>query len=73
MCVCRMNVCAIWSRAQLGQGIRMGGGSVMPITGPGGLQQQHPHHSTLDRRSSGSLRVSVLALHNKHLNCVIEK
>lgn len=45
------------SSAQLGQGIRTGGGSVVPITGPGGLQQHHHHHS-IDRRSSGSLRVS---------------
>lgn len=53
------------SSAQLGQGIRMGGGSVMPITGPGGLQQQHhPHHSTIDRRSSGSLRVRFFNLNN---------
>lgn len=42
-------------RSQLGQGIRTGG-SVVPITGPGGLQQQY--HS-MDRRSSGSLRVST--------------
>lgn len=47
-------------RAQLGQGIRTGGGSVVPITGPGGLQQQHHHHNTTDRRASGSLRVSNL-------------
>lgn len=42
-------------RANLGQGIRTGGGCVVPITGPAGLQ-------TNDRRSSGSLRVSFLAL-----------
>lgn len=59
-CICV--VCRLESSAQLGQGIRMGGGSVMPITGPGGLQQ-HPHHSTLDRRSSGSLRVSHCKQH----------
>lgn len=41
-------------RANLGQGIRTGGGCVVPITGPAGLQ-------TNDRRSSGSLRVSFLA------------
>lgn len=39
-------------RATLGQGIRSGG-SVVPITGPGGLQSQ-----TTDRRANGSLRVS---------------
>lgn len=57
-----------WTRnncsAHLGQGIRMGGGSVVPITGPGGLQQHsnaHHHHS-VDRRSSGSLRVSFYLL-----------
>ncbi|KAJ6641775.1 Kazrin [Pseudolycoriella hygida] len=43
------------ARSQLGQGIRTGG-SVVPITGPGGLQQQY--HS-MDRRSSGSLRGSL--------------
>lgn len=40
-------------RATLGQGIRSGG-SVVPITGPGGLQTQ-----TTDRRANGSLRVSI--------------
>uniref|UniRef100_T1GHV3 SAM domain-containing protein n=1 Tax=Megaselia scalaris TaxID=36166 RepID=T1GHV3_MEGSC len=38
------------ARATLGQGIRSGTG-VVPITGPGGLQQ---HYATTDRRSSGS-------------------
>lgn len=51
-------------RAQLGQGIRIGGGSVMPITGPGGLHQhanthQHMHHHSVDRRTNGHLRVSI--------------
>lgn len=41
----------------------MGGGSVMPITGPGGLQQHHNSHAShgqnsVDRRASGSFRVS---------------
>ncbi|XP_037918589.1 kazrin isoform X3 [Hermetia illucens] len=43
------------ARATLGQGIRSGCG-VVPITGPGGLQQ---HYTTSDRRSSGSLRISA--------------
>lgn len=47
-------VCGCY-RATLGQGIRSGCG-VVPITGPGGLQQ---HYTTSDRRSSGSLRVST--------------
>lgn len=57
----RENEITNW-RAQLGQGIRTGGGSVVPITGPGGLQQHHhhqQHHHTVDRRSNGSLRVST--------------
>ncbi|KAH8399055.1 hypothetical protein KR215_001475 [Drosophila sulfurigaster] len=46
------------ARATLGQGIRSGCG-IVPLTGPGGLQ----HYATTDRRSSGSLRVS--------LNCIL--
>ncbi|KAL5289143.1 KAZN family protein [Megaselia abdita] len=42
------------ARATLGQGIRSGSG-VVPITGPGGLQQ---HYATADRRSSGSRMIS---------------
>jgi hypothetical protein len=60
-----------FSRATLGQGIR-NGKSVIPITGPGGLQQQSQNHQqhSIDRRMNfsntncsgtggSSLRVSI--------------
>ncbi|XP_055687750.1 kazrin isoform X3 [Lutzomyia longipalpis] len=40
------------ARTTLGQGIRSGG-QIIPITGSGGLH----HHGTIDRKTSGSLRI----------------